>query len=1038
MRIDHTAAIELALEEIEKLKQQLRSERMLTSLSSEYTSFGLWEYDIASDTYLRIKKFNGVYFDEPEHIYNFRESITGRGTVFAEDLPEFNRFCDSLQRGDSEVFCVIRVIGEAPGIVKLRFEGKAVFNDDKVPYKIVGRTIDITAEKEGEDKTSGRRDPLTGLFAPELFRDIVAQKRSGINRYNNGAFLSVGVDKFRDIEAVQGREYSDYVQKSIAKIIENVLQSERDCAVTRIRSGEFLVYLSYVDISAPDKMARRFIDEVNKFEFSGAVASISVGIARMRSGRRVEDVYSKAALALGEAQKSGGNCFMHYSITMSSGQEVLTPGIYDKALLNGASRVYELMLSAFCTESERSAIMKRAFGAAGQLVGASNIYVYSYDGSELRRSMVYDATGLPPAECPGLARHCSEGDIPAIFKDSDSIRIHTADDKITGLSLENGAVCAECRAIRYKGRITEFFAIIFNSRFELTEQDLRIISALHDSLTAMARTYENKKSKQISSRLNGMIISDHRMEGFSIVPETFVAEIVGENIAEHHGMRSGDICYKKLYGRDDPCENCPVLKLEKSEEMFASTAFYNDKENRWLDVTASVSENDSGERRYIVSYTDITDCLGKIRMTDPLTGVMTFDAFTAETLHRTAGTPCDDIYIAVVSLAEFRRINEKHGFEAGNSILIAMAEIFESCLKDGELICRSNASRFVVMFKERDSNEMFMRLSAILGSIQKQIFDRFKIQIYIVAGVCCPANEDVGVMGALDKAVAAKQTVSDRPFYSRNHIVFYDGALSEQLKERRHIEANMMSALENGEFKVYYQPKVSISTGKVVGAEALVRWIRPDGEIISPGRFIPIFEQNGFITDMDFAIYRSAVADISKWLRKGIDVPLISLNVSRFHLGDENFIEKLCALVDNLGVPHKYIELEITESLLTENLEKLVDTVTTLKERGFKISVDDFGSGYSSLNLITQLPFDTLKIDGAFFLKNELTERNKKVITSVVTLAKSLNLETVSEGVETNTQVEFLRKLGCDMIQGFFFYKPMPSGDFEKLLASGK
>lgn len=163
-------------------------------------------------------------------------------------------------------------------------------------------------------------------------------------------------------------------------------------------------------------------------------------------------------------------------------------------------------------------------------------------------------------------------------------------------------------------------------------------------------------------------------------------------------------------------------------------------------------------------------------------------------------------------------------------------------------------------------------------------------------------------------------------------------------------------------------------------------------------------------------------------------MPLVSLNVSRHHLADDNFCRKLNALVDEYEIPHELIELEITESLLTEHLDKLVETVTWFKERGFRISIDDFGSGYSSLNLITMLPFDTLKIDGGFFLRNDLTEKNKKVITSVVTLAKSLNLTTVSEGVETQVQVDFLKDLGCDMIQGFFYYKPMPSEDFHELL----
>ena len=1029
MNFDHTAAMERALEEIEKLKQQLRSERVLAALSSDFSNFGLWEYDIAEDTFCSIKKFNGTYLDEPEYIPNFRENMTGRGKILAEDLPEFNRFCDSLAHADNEVFCVIRVVGEAPGIVKVRFEGKAVFNEDGEPYKIAGRTIALTDGSSGD----AGHDPLTGLSSPELFRDILAQKRSGINRYNSGAFLSVGVDKFRDIEAEQGREYSDYIQKCVAGIIEDALNSERDSAVTRIRSGEFLIYVSFINASAPDKLARRILDKVNGFAFEKVPAAVSIGIARLRQGRKLEDVYNKAAMALGEAQKSGGNCFMHYSITM--GQTSVQDN-YGSMSSGGASRVYELIIGAFCSDNDRSAIMRDAFSVAGQIVGASNIYMYNLYDPEHPSYMIYDATGLALDECPGIVINCSPDDISAVFGKSDNVRIHAAEDKITGLSLKNGAVCAECRATRFNGKISGFFAIIFNSRFELTDSDIRIISALQGALEKMTNLLESSKRDEKVQQLKDTIISDHRMEGFSIVPETFVIDVVGDNAAEHYNMRSGDICYKKMYGRSNPCENCPALKLDESEEVLASSAFYNEKESRWLDVTASVSENDQGERRYVVSSTDITDCLGKIQMKDSLTGVLTFDSFTAEALRLSAAPGSGDSFIAVISFAEFRRINEKYGYETANSLLIAVAEIFGACLKPDELICRSTASRFIVMFKEDDSDEMFIRLSAILGSIHKQIFDRFKVAVYLVAGVCC-ADDEINVMGALDRAVTAKNTVSDRSFYNRNHIVFYDGILREQLRERRQIEATMVGALKNDEFKVFYQPKVSINSGRIVGAEALVRWIRPSGETVSPGKFIPIFEQNGFITDMDFAIYRSAFSDISNWIAQGIKVPLISLNVSRYHLSDEHFVNKLDMLIKEIGVPHKYIELEITETLLTENLETLVDTVTLLKEKGFRISVDDFGSGYSSLNLITQMPFDTLKIDGSFFLKNELTERNKKVISSIVTLAKSLNLETVSEGVETDNQVDFLKELGCDIIQGFFYYKPMPSGDFEKLLKNG-
>ena len=570
-------------------------------------------------------------------------------------------------------------------------------------------------------------------------------------------------------------------------------------------------------------------------------------------------------------------------------------------------------------------------------------------------------------------------------------------------------------------------------------QDMQIIDELANAMTEMYAMYVNSKLGELSGQLKNTIISNHRMEGFSLIPGTFVAEIVGENASEHYGMKPGDVCYKKMRGRDEPCINCPALQLDNSDKLFASSAYYDETDRRWLDVTASVEENSEGERRYIISSTDITDCLGNIRMADSLTGVMTFDVFTAEALKMTSGDNFGGTvgsFVAVINVADFRRINEEKSFELGNSILVSIAEIIQRCVGIGELLGRSEGSRFAALFRNTDKDEFTSRMNLMLNSIQRQIYEKLHTQIYLLAGVCDMNDDPVGFMGALDRAITAQKTIRDRAYYHENLVAFYDGALREKIKERRHIEANMISALENDEFHVFYQPKVNIATGRVVGAEALVRWIRPDNEIISPGKFVPIFEENGFITEMDFAIYRTAITDIKRWLREGIDVPLVSLNVSRHHLADDNFCEKLNALVDNIGVPHELIELEITESLLTENLNKLVETVTWFKDRGFRISIDDFGSGYSSLNLITMLPFDTLKIDGGFFLRNDLTEKNKKVITSVVTLAKSLNLETVSEGVETQVQVDFLRDLGCDMIQGFFYYKPMTGGDFHQLLQS--
>lgn len=1032
--------IKQAQQEIKRLEISLRAEKLRTKISSEYTYFGLWEYDIATDVFYQYKKLGGRYENNLEPIERFRESLLGSGSVCAEDQPEFNRFCEAMKRGDREVSCEIRVIDENCDIVWQRYEGRAVCDDNGNPTKIVGRTLDITSEKSSyDDGIFGRRDSLTGTYSAELFKSFVKEKRAGVNRYTNAALLSVGIDNFRGILPRLGAEYSDYIEKTIAKILMGISSCEHTGAVARVRGGEFLMYLTFGEISNLNAIARKILGTVNSYPYDGEPVTVSVGISVFRNDRKLEQVYGEASIALAESRKSGGGCYMHYTsgmtVRMYSTPEDLASDVDTSMLSAGAAKVYELLIRAFCSMDNPRAMLKAAFKAAGEYIGASNIYIYTRVGNTTMGTMTYNATDLPPEECPAVKRTCSDEEIARAFGSKNGIRIHSGGEQIEGLSLVNGAVCAECRAIRYEDEINGYFVIVFNSSFELTDRDLQIIDSLENALTEIYGNYRREKSVDTFKQFRSTVINNHRIEGFSIIPGEFKVDLIGSNAAEHYNMKTGDLCYKKIRGLDHPCAGCPALQLDKTGKLHAANALYCEKEHRWLDIAASVDENDDGEKRYVISTTDITDCLGQIRMTDGLTGLITFDAFTAESMRMTSKNTTG--YRAVVlNIAEFRKFNEIRGFEAGNALLIATADILQRCTVQGELLCRSEGSRFVGLFKSSDSEEFDTRIRHMLGSVQKQLHDKFNTQVYLLVGICALDEDNVGIMTALDRAITAQHTVRSRTVYNENLIVYYDGALRDKIKERLFIESNMESALHNNEFNVYYQPKVSIETGDIVGAEALVRWIRPNGETISPGKFIPIFEENGFINDMDFAIYRNAVADIAKWLRKGIEVPLISMNVSRYHLGDDNFCTKLNSLVDAIGVPHEYIELEITETLLTDHIEKLINTVSWFKDRGFRISVDDFGSGYSSLNLITQLPFDTLKIDGGFFLRNDLTDKSKKVISSVVTLAKSLNVETVSEGVETQVQVDFLRGLGCDMIQGFFYYRPMPHDEFEELLAA--
>ena len=242
----------------------------------------------------------------------------------------------------------------------------------------------------------------------------------------------------------------------------------------------------------------------------------------------------------------------------------------------------------------------------------------------------------------------------------------------------------------------------------------------------------------------------------------------------------------------------------------------------------------------------------------------------------------------------------------------------------------------------------------------------------------------------------------------------------------------MDAALANREFQVYLQPKVNASQGELAGAEALVRWIHPKEGFIPPNKFIPIFEQNGFILKLDDYMLEEIAKQQAQWMAQGKKIVPISVNVSRAHFTREDLAQHICNIVDKYHVPHNVIELELTESAFFDDKKVLLNTVKQLRDAGFLVSMDDFGSGYSSLNSLKELQLDVLKLDADFFRGADSQERGLLIVSEVIDLAKKLNMKIVAEGIESREQVDFLIEQECDLIQGYYFAKPMPIREFEE------
>ncbi|MDR2559368.1 MAG: EAL domain-containing protein [Oscillospiraceae bacterium] len=416
-----------------------------------------------------------------------------------------------------------------------------------------------------------------------------------------------------------------------------------------------------------------------------------------------------------------------------------------------------------------------------------------------------------------------------------------------------------------------------------------------------------------------------------------------------------------------------------------------------------------------------------LKYVDLLTGGPSFEKFLFDVKEVFDNTPDDSGIYAMISMDinKFRTVNDHLGYEEGGKILNKLASLIQAGLMEGEFYTRRSADSFCILIKYVNDVDIFGRIETFINDTYYQI-EEYKLILSF--GVYKIDDFSMDVRSIIDRADLARKTIKGS---NESASAFFDDNMLIKIREEKRIENIMEYALESNEFKVYLQPKYSLNDhSKVIGAEALVRWFR-DGKMIPPGGFIPIFEKNGFITKIDKFVFEEVCKQQKLWMNRKFEMRTISVNMSRMNLQEPNFVRDLYEICNKYNVPTKYFEIEITESVAFENLDILTRVFNELKNYGFHISIDDFGTGYSSLNMLKNLPVDVLKIDRSF-LSDAKNERANNIISHVISLALSLHMKTICEGIETIEQVDLLTELKCDMAQGFYFARPMPIEEYEK------
>lgn len=456
----------------------------------------------------------------------------------------------------------------------------------------------------------------------------------------------------------------------------------------------------------------------------------------------------------------------------------------------------------------------------------------------------------------------------------------------------------------------------------------------------------------------------------------------------------------------------------------------------WYNITISPVLDENGKLIMavgtILDVNKATNYLIKLKYRaeiDDLTRLSNPYKFT-EDMNRLMKNDNKNYAMIVLDIEKFKAINEIYGIEFADNLLRYIAHTLKSLVRREDLTGRFSGDCFGI-FVEYNSDEQIVSL---IERICKCVSFYKGAALTVVFGVYRVLDNKIPRRKILDYANMAKSTVKGK---NLKRFAFYEDSMLLKMLEEQHIENDMDQALYNGQFTMFLQPRYDIQTSEIIGAEALVRWLHPDRGIMMPNKFIGLFEKNGFVVKLDRYMWEQACIQIRKWMDDGLRPVPISVNVSRINVENPQLTEIFDGLVEKYQIDKKYLELEITETVYYDNQDVFLDTLEKLKNSGYTLLMDDFGSGFSSLNMLKNTPFDILKIDRNFLDETIITDKGKKIIDHTIKLSNDIGIEIVAEGVETKEQAEYLLQCGCNTAQGYYYSKPVSLDEFERLFNTG-
>ena len=413
-----------------------------------------------------------------------------------------------------------------------------------------------------------------------------------------------------------------------------------------------------------------------------------------------------------------------------------------------------------------------------------------------------------------------------------------------------------------------------------------------------------------------------------------------------------------------------------------------------------------------------------------LTGIYNKKRFFEETRSVLDRNPKEQFAFIRIDVEKFRLVNSFYGIQEGNKLLQFLASYIENVLEPypSKAFGHLEADIFGVCVPYERKQDLIDFVEELAEQLRNYPLE---FDLVPACGIYLIVDKSISTNDMYDMASLAAQRCKGN---CMSGYAFYSDSMSVTIIKEQVLTNSMRSALESGQFVPYIQPKYNLEESKMDGGEVLIRWIDPKRGMIAPNEFIPVFERNGFIVKLDYFVWESTCKLLRRWMDEGRELRPLSVNISRVSLYNPRLVEQICELTEKYGIPRNLLQLELTESAYTQNQTAIRELMAKFRENGFTVLMDDFGSGYSSLNVLKDIVVDILKIDMKFLSDAEEKKRSEDILASVVEMSKKLNMPVIAEGVEKEDQVSFLKSIGCDYVQGYYFGKPMPVTDYEKLV----